>query len=88
MMANNKHVPLRMCVGCRNMFKKSELIRVVKKDDKLLIDIEKKILSRGIYLCKSSECILKGQKRKTFSNLLKNKVPDEFLEELNKQVEY
>ena len=81
-----KHIPLRMCAGCRQMSAKSELIRIVLKDGKLFIDDEKKILSRGIYLCKNDECIGKTKKRKVFSNLLKNKVPDEFYEELEKRV--
>ena len=68
------------------MSEKPELIRIVLKDGKLLIDDEKKILSRGIYLCKNNECIEKTKKRKAFSNLLKNKVPDEFYEELEKYV--
>lgn len=82
-----KHIPMRMCAGCRNMLDKSKLIRIVKLDDKLIIDCDKKIQSRGTYLCKSNECLLKAQKRKTFSNILKNKVPDEFYEELAKYIE-
>ena len=86
MSLGQKHIPLRMCAGCRKMSEKSELIRIVLKDLELLIDDEKKILSRGIYLCKNIECVEKAKKRKVFSNLLKNKVPDEFYEELEKRV--
>ncbi len=82
-----KHIPMRMCAGCRNMSDKSQLLRIVKHDDKLVIDIDKKIQSRGTYLCKNKDCLLKAQKRKTFSNILKNKVPDEFYEELAKHIE-
>ncbi len=82
-----KHIPMRMCAGCRNMFDKSQLLRIVKLDDKLVIDFDKKFQSRGTYLCKSNDCLLKAQKRKTFSNILKNKVPDEFYEELAKHIE-
>lgn len=86
MSLEKKHIPLRMCAGCRKMSEKSELIRIVLKDSELLIDDEQKILSRGIYLCMNDECIEKTKKRKVFSNLLKNKVPDEFYEELEKRV--
>ncbi len=82
-----KHIPMRMCAGCRNMYDKSELIRIVKLDDKLIVDSDKKIQSRGTYLCKCNECLLRAQKRKTFSSILKNKVPDEFYEELAKYIE-
>ena len=83
----SKHIPMRMCAGCRNMSDKSQLLRVVKLDDRLVIDMDKKILSRGTYLCKNNDCLLKAQKRKIFSNILKNKVPDEFYEELTKYIE-
>lgn len=82
-----KHIPMRMCAGCREMFDKSLLFRIVKSNDKLIIDFNKTIQSRGTYLCKNKDCLLKAQKRKTFSNILKNKVPDEFYEELTKHIE-
>ena len=83
---NKKHIPLRMCAGCRKMSEKFGLIRVVLNDNMLIIDDEQKILSRGIYLCKNEECIKNAKKRKVFSNLLKNKIPDEFYEELYARV--
>ena len=86
MSSKSQHIPFRMCTGCRQMIEKPELIRIVLKDGKLLIDDEKKILSRGIYLCKNIECFEKAKKRKVFSGLLKNKVPDEFYEELEERV--
>ncbi len=85
-MKKNKHIPFRMCCGCRNMFEKSRLIRVILKDNELLVDDERKELCRGIYLCKDKECILLAQKRKVFSNMLKAKVPDEFFEELETRI--
>ncbi len=85
-MEKTKHIPFRMCSGCRNMFEKSKLIRVILKDNELLIDDKKKELCRGIYLCKNKECILLSQKRKVFSNILKAKVPYEFFEELEKRI--
>ncbi len=86
MESKTKHIPFRMCAGCRNMMEKSELIRVVLKDDNLFIDDKQKEQCRGIYLCKSSECVMLSQKRKVFSNILKKKVPDEFFEELEKRI--
>lgn len=86
MKSKSKHIPFRMCSGCRQMFPKKELIRIVQCDGNLLIDEEKKFLSRGIYLCKNDECIQKSKKRKALSGFLKNKVPDELYEELEKRV--
>lgn len=66
-----KHIPLRMCVACRKMLPKNELIRIVKKDDTIVFDEKHKILARGMYLCKNEECIKSAQKKKAFERLLK-----------------
>ena len=81
-----KHIPFRMCVGCRSMVEKTKLIRIIVKDDNILIDDGKKEQCRGMYLCKNKECVTKAQKRKAFSNILKRKVPDEFFEELDDRI--
>ena len=77
-----KHIPKRMCVGCRKMTNKPELIRVVIKDNALVIDKEHKIQARGIYLCADEKCILSAQKRKALSRLIKNQVNEDFYKEL------
>ena len=66
-----KHIPKRMCVACRGMHSKSDLIRIVKSDSEVIFDENQKILSRGIYLCKSEECIKLAQKKKAFERILK-----------------
>ena len=66
-----KHIPKRMCVACRGMHPKSDLIRIVKTDLEVRFDENQKILSRGIYLCKSEECIKLAQKKKAFERILK-----------------
>ena len=77
-------VPERMCVGCRQMKPKSDLIRIVKTapDDLLVIDEQQKILSRGIYVCKDDKCILNAKKKKALNRFKKSNVPDDFYEKL------
>lgn len=77
-----KHMAQRMCVGCRQMNNKSDLIRIVIDNDALMHDIKQKKLSRGIYVCKNRDCILLTKKKKVFSKFLKKQVFDEFYEEL------
>lgn len=67
-----KHIPERMCIACRGMYPKSELIRIVKTDSEVVFDENQKILSRGIYLCKKEECIKLAQKKKAFERAFKN----------------
>jgi len=52
------HVPYRMCVVCRKMSPKSELIRLVKNNEGIINTTEKCIRSGGgIYICMNRDCI-------------------------------
>ena len=59
----NKPAPQRMCIVCRQMFDKADLIRVVKnKEGNFFVDTTGKMAGRGAYLCKNEECLKKLQK--------------------------
>ncbi len=58
--------PLRMCVVCRQMKEKSELLRVVKKGDEFSIDLKGKEQGRGAYICKVGDCCEKFEKQRSF----------------------
>lgn len=77
-----KHIPQRMCAGCRGMFDKNVLIRVVPCGDTVVIDKEHNILSRGAYVCRNTECISAVQKRRAFNKLICRAVDNTFYEEL------
>lgn len=52
--------PCRTCIVCRQRKNKDELFRiVVDKDNVLKYDKYQKINSRGIYLCKDRNCLVK-----------------------------
>lgn len=73
----------RMCVVCRNMKDKRELLRVVKnKDGEVFIDKSFKANGRGAYICKSEDCIKKCIKTKAFNKAFKSSVPDEIYTKL------
>ena len=74
--------PLRMCVVCRQQFPKSELIRLVKQDGKIIIDKNNKIQCRGAWVCKSSDCISKLKKSKSLNRAFKCEVPNEVYEQI------
>ena len=61
-----KKVPMRMCVGCRTMKEKRELIRVVMPPDGdtggICIDFKGKKNGRGAYLCRDEACLAKAKK--------------------------
>lgn len=74
---------LRMCVVCREMRDKSDLIRVVKTPDgKIEIDNSQKRDGRGAYICKSRECLEKLNKNRAFNRAFKTTAPDEIYQSL------
>ena len=60
-----KKVPMRMCVGCREMKPKKELLRVVRSPEgEVSIDLTGRKPGRGAYLCKNAECMKRAIKQK------------------------
>lgn len=79
--------PERMCVACRKKFVKDNLIRLVKIDNEIVTDKKGNILTRGVYLCKTTECIDMARKKKALSRHFKQNVPDSVYDELKKELE-
>jgi predicted RNA-binding protein YlxR (DUF448 family) len=57
-----KHIPLRTCVGCREVLPKRTLIRIVKTTEGVKIDLTSKLSGRGAYLHDRRSCWEKGLK--------------------------
>ena len=58
------HVPVRMCMGCRQRKKKEMLIRLVKSaDGAFSLDETRQRDGRGYYLCPDRACLKMAQKR-------------------------
>jgi len=76
---NGKYVPQRMCISCRQVLPKSQLVRVAGfKDGSVEVT---KTGGRGVYVCKSQQCIDKLIKSNGLSRGLKRNVPQEVYEE-------
>ena len=71
------HIPERMCVACRQMKPKGELIRIVKSGDMAELDISGKHEGRGAYICRNAECITAAKKRRALSRHFKRAIDDE-----------
>ena len=60
-----KKVPMRMCVGCREMKPKKERLRVVRSPEGTVsIDTTGRKPGRGAYVCRSAECLKRAIKQK------------------------
>ena len=90
-MPPQKKIPMRMCKGCSEMKPKRELIRVVKSPEgEVSIDLTGKKSGRGVYVCKSLECLKKARKARRFEKDFQCQISDEIYEvmenELKKQL--
>lgn len=72
----------RMCISCKEMKNKSELIRIVKNNDEILIDKSGKLDGRGAYICKCESCIKKAEKTKALSRAFKMQIDNEIYSKL------
>ncbi|MDY3026203.1 MAG: YlxR family protein [Candidatus Faecivicinus sp.] len=83
-----RKIPMRMCVGCREMKPKMELTRVVKpQEGDCAIDFTGKAPGRGAYVCKSAECLKKAQKTRALERALDAKIEENVFEQLALQLE-
>lgn len=82
-----RKVPMRMCVGCREMKPKAELMRVVKpQEGDCAIDRTGKAPGRGAYVCENAECLRKAQKSRALERALEAKIEDSVFEQLAAQI--
>ncbi len=66
-----KKTPLRMCVGCREMKPKRELIRVVRSPEgEVSLDDTGKKPGRGAYVCRSKECLTRAIRQRQLERQL------------------
>ena len=81
-----KKIPMRMCVGCREMHEKRELIRIVKSAEGMVsIDMRGKAPGRGAYICPSTKCLKKARKR--LESNLEAAIPEEIFARLESEIE-
>ena len=82
-----KKIPLRQCVGCREMKTKKEMIRVIKTpENEVVLDAKGKQNGRGAYLCFSAECLQKARRSKGLERSLKISIPDEIYDRLEEEL--
>jgi len=78
-----KKVPLRMCVGCREMFPKRELLRIVRSPEgEVSMDSTGRKSGRGAYVCHSADCLQKAIRHRQLERALETKLGDEVAQAL------
>jgi len=78
---------MRMCIGCREMKPKKELIRVVKSPEgDIDMDLKGKAPGRGAYLCRNQVCVDKAAKSRLLEKAFEQKIEQEVFEKLKAQL--
>ncbi len=76
----------RMCVVCRQMKSKEELLRITKYEGSYTVDLSGKLPGRGAYICKKGDCKEKFEAKKAFERAFKGAVPPELKETIKKEL--
>lgn len=69
-----KRQPERTCIGCRGVFKKDEVVRVVAGPAGFVIDYREKLPGRAAYVCPRIDCIRKALGKGNLARSLNSKV--------------
>ena len=83
-----RKIPMRMCVGCREMQEKRSLLRIVKSPEGAIsFDRVGKAPGRGAYVCRSRECLEKAMKARQLERALETKIEQTVFSQLMEEVD-
>lgn len=83
-----KKIPQRQCLGCREMKPKKELIRVVRSPEGTVsVDLRGKASGRGAYVCPNRECLKRAIKSRALARTLDTDIPQEVYDALLREME-
>ena len=82
-----KKIPMRQCVGCREMKPKKELIRVVRSPEgQVSLDFRGKLPGRGAYVCPNPACLAKAKTSTALERAFSAPLPEEVYQALEEQM--
>ena len=82
-----KKVPMRMCVACREMKPKKELIRVVRTPEgEIVADETGRKNGRGANLCRSEACLNKALKIRALDRALEQPLTEAAVDALRQVI--
>ena len=83
-----RKIPMRMCVGCREMKEKRSLPRVVKSPEGAIsFDRVGKAPGRGAYVCKSKECFERAVKQRQLERALETRIDEAVFSQLMEEID-
>ena len=82
-----KKIPMRQCLGCREMKPKKELIRVVRSPEgQVSLDFRGKLPGRGAYVCPDPACLARARKSRALERAFETALPPEVWQALEEQM--
>ena len=83
-----RKIPMRQCVGCREMRPKKELVRVVKSPEgEISLDFRGKAPGHGAYLCPNCDCLKRAIKVKALERAFDCQIPQSVYDALLEKME-
>ena len=83
-----KKIPMRMCIGCREMKEKRELIRIVRTPEgDVAPDPTGKRSGRGAYVCRNTECLRRAIRQKQLERQLEITLTEEVVRALSAEMD-
>ena len=83
-----RKTPMRMCVGCREMKEKREMIRVVRSPEgDVSLDPVGKKPGRGAYVCRNAQCLTRAIRQKQLERQLEAPLGEETAAALQAELE-
>ena len=83
-----RKIPMRMCVGCREMKEKRSLLRIVKSPEGAIsFDRVGKAPGRGAYICRSKECLDKAVRQRQLERALETKIEQTVFSQLMEEID-
>lgn len=88
MTEKTKKTPLRMCIVCKEMKPKNELIRIVRNPEgEFLFDKSGKANGRGAYICAEGDCAEKCLKKKILNKAFRKNIDESVYIKLSEEYE-
>ena len=83
-----RKIPMRMCVGCREMKPKVQLLRVVRpQEGEVHIDRTGRDPGRGAYLCRHIDCLRRARKSRALERALEAQIDEAVFAQLEAQIQ-
>lgn len=81
-----KKIPMRMCVVTHEKLPKKDLLRIVKTDDGVVVDLTGKVNGHGCYIKKDIETLNQAKKTKVLDKVLETTITDEVYNQIEELI--